>query len=385
MDSTFDCKLQVEDRDLLDKTVKKEEVKAAHLLLSQERESKRERARAYSQKWRRENPEKVKLTSRKKWSRDAEQEKERNKAWILANPDRAREINKKKTKKYALNHPEKVKKRRQAYYAANVCKFKAYRVMKAKKLKAYFKWYNREKRGCVECKSWPDWQQGHKQYDNHCFRCFARKFPSDPRTQNRARAELLVREYINSKWTEFAHDNSIETAHCACTHRRRVDHRKLVGDTLLCIETDDHWHRRYKKHDEDARYHDITMAWGGKLLFIRINPDGKGPPIEKRLEKLGTAIEVHLKRIEAGENTTMLEVWHLYYPAGTPDYYDESVVPGWLEAWQSVQAAAAPAAVDGACDGGSARDRMPEAESSLAPKKIFMLEHGQSPGSACAI
>ena len=36
----------------------------------------------------------------------------------------------------------------------------------------------------------------------------------------------------------------------------------------------------------------------------------------------------------------------------------------------------------GACDGGSARDRTPE---SMAPKKIFMLEHGQSPGSVCAI
>jgi hypothetical protein len=78
----------------------------------------------------------------------------------------------------------------------------------------------------------------------------------------------------------------------------------------------------------------------------------------------------------------MLEVWHLYYPSSTPDYYDESAVPGWLEAWQCVQVAAgraAPAAVDracrGACDGESARDRMPEA---MAPKNIFILEHGQS-------
>ena len=215
--------------------------------------------------------------------------------------------------------------------------------------------------GCVECKHWLiDSQMGHKKYDGYCFRCFKEEFPDDPRTKNRARAELMVREYINSKWTDFVHDHAIETAHCACTHRRRVDHRKLVGDTLLCIETDEHWHRRYKKHDEDARYHDITMVWGGKLLFVRISPDGKGPPIEKRLEHLGTAIDVHLKRIEAGENTTMLEVWHLYYPAGTPDYYDESVVPGWLEAWQSVQVAAAPAAaVDGpgggTCDAESAR------------------------------
>jgi hypothetical protein len=304
--------------------------------------------------------------------------------------DRAREVNKKKGKKYRLNHPEREKKRKQIYYAANSWKFKAYRSMNADKLKAYFKQHNRERRGCVECKDWPvDWQHGMKKYDNHCFRCFKEKFPSDPRTQNRARAELLVRDYINSKWTDFVHDYPMETTHCDCTHRRRVDHRKLVGNTLLCVETDEHAHRRYDMHDEQARYHDLMMAWGGKLLFVRINVDGKGPLIEKRLEQLGTAIDVHLKRIEAGDNTTMLEVWHLYYPSNTPDYYDESAVPGWLEAWQRVQVEsgrAAPADVDrscrGPCDGESARDRMPEA---MAPKNIFMLEHGQSPVIACAV
>ena len=57
-----------------------------------------------------ENPEKVKLQKKNYRSKHAEEEKERNKAWILANPDRAREINKKKTKKYRLNHSEREKK-----------------------------------------------------------------------------------------------------------------------------------------------------------------------------------------------------------------------------------------------------------------------------------
>ena len=82
-----------------------------------------------------------------------------------------------------------------------------------------------------------------------------------------------MREYINSKWADFVHDHSIETAHCACSHRRRVDHRKLVGNTLLCVETDERAHQGYDMDDEEARYHDIMMAWGGKLLFLRINPD----------------------------------------------------------------------------------------------------------------
>ncbi len=330
MDITFDSKVQVETCDLLDKTEKNEKVKVA------QNENVKIQENNYQSKWTKQN--------------------EHNKAWILANPDRAREINKKKGEKYRLNHPEREKKRKQTYYAVNLCKYQAYRAINADKLNAYFKQYNREKRGCVVCKNWSvGWQTGMKKYDNHCFRCFKEKFPSDQRTQNRARAELLVREYINIKWADFVHDHSIETAHCACSHRRRVDHRKLVGNTLLCVETDERAHQGYDMDDEEARYHDIMMAWGGKLLFLRINPDGKGPPIEKRLEQLGTAIEVHLKRIEAGENITMLEVWHLYYPPGTPDYYDESAVPGWLETWQRVQVEAGRAepvaVVDGLCGG----------------------------------
>jgi len=113
------------------------------------------------------------------------------------------------------------------------------------------------------------------------------------------------------------------TAHCVCDHRRRIDHRREVGNTLLFIETDEHHHRNYYKDDEDARYHDILMGWGGKLCFIRINPDGKGPPLEERLERLHAEITRHIGRLERGENSSYLEVWHLYYPRGSPDFYDE--------------------------------------------------------------
>ncbi len=35
-----------------------------------------------------------------------------------------------------------------------------------------------------------------------------------------------------------------------------------------------------------SRYHDLVVTWGGKLVFVRFNPDGKGPAIEDRLQHL---------------------------------------------------------------------------------------------------
>jgi hypothetical protein len=106
-----------------------------------------------------------------------------------------------------------------------------------------------------------------------------------------------------------------------------------VGNTLLCIETDEHWHRYYDPDDEDARYHDVMMGHGGKLCFIRFNPDpfsrnDEGPPLEERLERLHSEITRHIGRLERGENTAYLEVWHLYYPAGQEDYYEETAPEG---------------------------------------------------------
>jgi len=139
--------------------------------------------------------------------------------------------------------------------------------------------------------------------------------------------EHQVREFLNSNFTDFMHDRPLHTAHCDCSHRRRVDHRRIVGNTLLCIETDEWWHRNYKKDDEQARYHDVIMAWGGKLCFVRFNPNGDGPLLEERLEHLRAAVMLHMRRLERGENTAYLEVHHLYYPEGTPDFYEEQFKP----------------------------------------------------------
>ena len=170
-----------------------------------------------------------------------------------------------------------------------------------------------------------------KKYDGMCYRCYAHLYPDDPKVRTKERAEDTVKAYINAHFKNFVHDQKMPTAHCNCNHLRRIDHRRVVGNTLLCVETDEHHHRNYKAEDEDARYHDVLVAWGGKLVFIRINPDGKGPPLAERLERLHAEITRHIGRLERGENSAYLEVWHLYYPEGTPDYYEAALKPEWLE------------------------------------------------------
>jgi hypothetical protein len=140
----------------------------------------------------------------------------------------------------------------------------------------------------------------------------------------------------------------------------------MVGGTLLCIETDEHYHRYYKKGDEDARYHDVMLGHGGKLCFVRFNPDrfsreDEGPPLEERLERLHAEITRHIGRLERGENNSLLEVWYLYYPEGTPDFYDENTSPYLQEDYE--ETAPEEARARGACREGShhVQARAPEA------------------------
>ena len=132
----------------------------------------------------------------------------------------------------------------------------------------------------------------------------------------------IVRDFINSRFKGFQHDNPLwynETAY-NFTNKRRIDHCKLINDTLLCIEIDENQHKSYSKEDEIARYNDLFMGFGGKFIFIRFNPDkyknnGKScnPMLIIRLPVLGREIDKQIKRIESNENTELLEVIELYY------------------------------------------------------------------------
>jgi hypothetical protein len=95
--------------------------------------------------------------------------------------------------------------------------------------------------------------------------------------------------------------------------RRRIDHRKLIGSTLLCIETDEFAHKSYDPLDEEIRYHDLYMVHSGKWVFIRFNPDGKGVDMADKLTRLIEEIQIQMERIESEENTELLEVIKLFY------------------------------------------------------------------------
>jgi hypothetical protein len=100
---------------------------------------------------------------------------------------------------------------------------------------------------------------------------------------------------------------------CDCSMKRRIDHRKLIGTTLLCIETDEFAHRGYDPTDEEHRYHDIFVVYCRKLVFIRFNPDGKGVDMEDKLTHLIEEIQIQIERIENEENTELLEIVELFY------------------------------------------------------------------------
>ena len=165
--------------------------------------------------------------------------------------------------------------------------------------------------------------RGNTKYKGYCTPCYQHLFPNDPLTlQIRSKTkEIAVRDFININFEGFQHDKPLWTGNCDCSHRRRIDHRKLIGNTLLCIETDENQHKDYNETDEEIRYDDLFMLHGGKFIYIRFNPDkfkgknGKSlnPMIYTRLPFLKEEIEKQIKRIENEENKDLLEIIKLYY------------------------------------------------------------------------
>ena len=190
-----------------------------------------------------------------------------------------RERGRKRAAKWRERHPETHKQRLGTYhtknrntilagfrgrYAANPELFKESNLKSIKK-----------HRSCISCSDWPDWREGLKHYDGHCYRCFSHKFPGHAKVHTKQRVEYEVRAFINAHFQDFVHNKPMHTAHC-CPHRRQVDHRREVGNTLLCVETDEHHHRGYDKDDEEARYHDSgpgrgpqPAVWRGAAVLCR--------------------------------------------------------------------------------------------------------------------
>ena len=169
---------------------------------------------------------------------------------------------------------------------------------------------------CPNCIDWLDSQSGCVKYDNHCARCFKRKFPDDERSTHiyEHTKEIMVRNLINKNFDGFIHDISLYSGGCDCTHRRRIDHRKLIGGTMLAIETDEFGHRGYDKYDEEIRYDDVFMIYSGKWIWIRFNPDLNinKTNIKNKLDKLIETIKESIQRIEQDKNSEMVEIIKLF-------------------------------------------------------------------------
>jgi hypothetical protein len=164
--------------------------------------------------------------------------------------------------------------------------------------------------------------RGNIKYNGYCTYCFQNLFPDDPLTLqiHTKSKELKVRNYLFEEFEGFIHDEPIWSGNCDCTHRRRIDFRKLIGNTLLCIEVDENQHKGYNKTDEEIRYDDLYMLHSGKFIFIRFNPDKfkynektLNPNINTRLLKLKYEIETQIQRIENDLNSDLLEITKLFY------------------------------------------------------------------------
>jgi len=164
---------------------------------------------------------------------------------------------------------------------------------------------------------------GNVKYKYYCTFCYQHLFPDDEATQNiRLKTkENYVRDYLKEIFDGFIHDIPLWTGNCDCSHRRRIDFRKLIGNTLLCIEVDENQHKRYKEKEEEIRYDDLFMLHGGKFVFIRFNPDKfvnkndtiKNPYMKLRMEELKNEIYKQINRINDEENKELLEIVYLFY------------------------------------------------------------------------
>jgi hypothetical protein len=177
---------------------------------------------------------------------------------------------------------------------------------------------------CPNCIDWIDSRGGKAKYDNYCTTCFKRLFPDDPRSiriyehtkEIRVRNAITEASSTNPLFKGFVHDRSLYTGNCDCTHRRRVDHRKLIGNTILAIETDEFAHRTYDEKDEEIRYDDLYMIHSGKWIYIRFNPDvtrTQQTDIEDRIDVLIHVIEQQIERILSEENIELVEIIKLFY------------------------------------------------------------------------
>lgn len=171
-------------------------------------------------------------------------------------------------------------------------------------------------------------QQGNRNYDGFCTHCFANLFPCHPKTVTiRTKSkELKVVSHLVANDKAWICDKPlfVDLNGGCCPSKRRIDLRKLIGNTMLCVEIDEGQHKDriyVKEEKEGTRYNDLFMDFSGKYIFIRYNPDmytdgsgkKKNPHFATRMAALEKELEAQLQRINEGKNSELLEIIHLFY------------------------------------------------------------------------
>ena len=167
--------------------------------------------------------------------------------------------------------------------------------------------------------------QGNRKLNGYCSHCFVNLFPDDPKalTVRKKSKEIQVMTHLFSKYKGFKNDKPfyVDLEGGCCATKRRIDLRKLITNTMLCIEVDENQHKKYIKQNENNRYDDLFMDFSGKYVFIRYNPDkfidkygiSKNPMFDTRMEVLENSINKHIMRILNEENTDLVEIHHIFY------------------------------------------------------------------------
>jgi len=276
---------------------------------------KKKRRKEYMKAYNKRRKERMKAYCKEYQKKNKERIKEQRKDYREKN----KELIKERKKDYSKKHNEHIKKYKKEYREKN----KELIIEQGKEYYIKNKEYIKERMKCKNCKNWPDSQCGNPKYNGYCTRCFQQLFPNDPLTVKirKKTKEIAVRDFINENFEGFIHDKTLYTHNCNCAHRRRIDHRCLIDNTILAIETDEYQHRSYDKEDEDIRLNDVYMIFPGKWIFIRFNPDKyinkrgqrSNPKMAIRLKRLKEEIEKQINRIKNEENTEPVENIKLYY------------------------------------------------------------------------
>jgi len=75
-----------------------------------------------------------------------------------------------------------------------------------------------------------------------CTHCFANTFPDDSKTEgiSKKSKEIKIINHISTKYDGFIHDTPfyVDSENVCYSTKRRIHLRKLILNTMLCLEVD---------------------------------------------------------------------------------------------------------------------------------------------------